>query len=120
MRILVDACVAGFVVHALRRSGFEVEWVAEWEEDPGDRAILDRAYAAGQVLITRDKDFGELIFREDQPHCGVLRLAGEMSYIEQGRTALRIMTSHRAALERGCTVTAEPGRIRVSTHSVKH
>jgi len=121
MRLLVDACVAGSVVHALRRSGFEVEWVAEWKHDPGDRAILEHAYATGQVLVTRDKDFGELIFRDDAPHCGVLRLAGEINYAEQARITLRVITIHKINLEYGCIVTAEPGgRVRVSTQVSKN
>lgn len=120
MRILVDACIAGSVVHALRNNGFDVEWIAEWRNDPGDRTILEHAHTAERILITRDKDFGALIFRAGLPHCGVLRLAGEMNYLEQTRTALRAIAEHAADLERGCIVTAERGRIRVSMQSRRH
>jgi len=36
--------------------------------------ILEYARHATRILVTRDKDFGELIFKNEMPHCGVLRL----------------------------------------------
>jgi len=47
MQFLIDACVAGAVVRALRDAGFDVEWVAEWEIDPGDTAVLHYAHRPG-------------------------------------------------------------------------
>ena len=63
MRILVDSCVAESVVLALRQSGHDADWIPEWGQDPGDLAILLQAHTTGRVLLTRDKDFGGLIFQ---------------------------------------------------------
>ena len=43
-----------------------------------DDVVLARAYGEGVILITADKDFGELVYRRRRPHAGVLllRLAG--------------------------------------------
>ena len=43
-----------------------------------DDVVLARAYGEGVILITADKDFGELVYRQRRPHAGVLllRLAG--------------------------------------------
>ena len=114
MRLLVDACVAGSVVDTLRKAGFDVQSVLEWGQDPGDRVILQRAYRAGQVLITRDKDFGELIFRDKEPHNGLLRLAGKMSYAEQIARILAALANHSADLEHRAVVTVDIDSIRVS------
>jgi len=35
-------------------------WAGEWPEDPGDEEILERAHVEGRILVTLDKDFGEL------------------------------------------------------------
>ena len=106
-------------MQALRRIGLDVEWVVEWRRDPGDRAILNFAHASGRVFLTRDKDFGDLIFRDAMPHSGVLRLAGEMNYADQARIALQVFKTHALDLEKGCIVTAEPGgRVRVSTRKL--
>jgi len=108
-------------VQALRRIELDVDWVAEWERDPGDEAILNHAHASGRVLLTRDKDFGELIFRDSLPHAGVLRLAGEMNYADQARIALQVLKTHRLDLERAGVVTAEAGgRVRVSAGKSVH
>ncbi len=63
MRVLLDTCVAGSARDALRREGHDVEWVAEWPQDPGDDEILAHAARQRQVLVTLDKDFGELVKR---------------------------------------------------------
>ena len=51
------------------------------EESPGldDPAVLRRAVAENRILITKDKDFGTLVFKEGQPHSGIilLRLADD-------------------------------------------
>lgn len=114
MRLLVDACVAGSVVDSLRKSGFDVEWVAEWPTDPGDSMILQHAFDHKQVLITRDKDFGELIFRDKRTHSGLLRLSGQMTYIEEAHRVLQALSNSAADLERGVVVTVGPHRIRGS------
>ena len=45
-------------------------------ESPGldDRSVLRRAVAENRILITKDKDFGALVFKEQQPHTGVILL----------------------------------------------
>jgi predicted nuclease of predicted toxin-antitoxin system len=114
MQILVDGCVGRSVVETLRSADFDVEWVAEWGRDPGDREILGHALLHGQVLVTRDKDFGELIFRDRLLHCGVVRLVGALNYREQADFTLRAVTEHGPALVDRHVVTVEVGRIRVS------
>ncbi len=114
MRLLVDSCVAVAVIRGLRQAGFDVEAVIEWNGDPGDRVILRYAQDVGRILITRDKDFGDLIFRDGEPHSGLLRIAGEMKYAEQLDRALTALRAHAAELEGHAVVTVDSERIRVS------
>ena len=78
MRLLADESVDGPVVARLRGDGHEVAWIAE--ESPGlaDDEVLARAHEQGIVLLSADKDFGELVYRQRRPHAGVLllRLSG--------------------------------------------
>jgi predicted nuclease of predicted toxin-antitoxin system len=39
-----------------------------------DERILEKAYHGNYILITNDKDFGELVFRMMKPHKGVILL----------------------------------------------
>ena len=34
--------------------------------------VLDRAFSRHAILLTEDKDFGELVFRRRLPHFGVI------------------------------------------------
>jgi hypothetical protein len=50
--------------------------MGETEPDPDDAAILQRAFEDNRVLITLDKDFGELAIVYGRPHRGMIRLVG--------------------------------------------
>ena len=71
MKLLLDTCVWGGVVEPLRRAGHEVDWSGNWEVDPGDEEILARAFSASRILVTLDKDFGELAIVRGLPHSGI-------------------------------------------------
>jgi predicted nuclease of predicted toxin-antitoxin system len=63
----------------LRGRGHDVVAVREWRPGAEDRAVLQQAQADGRVLLTFDKDFGELAFRHGLPAAsGVIlfRLSG--------------------------------------------
>ena len=112
MKILIDACVAGSAVAALRDAGHAVESVADWAADPGDAVILEHAIAHEQVVVTLDKDFGELAIVRHLPHSGIVRLVNGAAS-QQGERALGVLTRYADELQRGAIVTAEPGRTRV-------
>jgi predicted nuclease of predicted toxin-antitoxin system len=112
VKVLVDACVGRSVATALAHAGHEVERVADWPGDPGDARILAHALAAGQVVVTLDKDFGELAVVRRQAHAGIVRLVG-FSTARQASVALAALARYADDLRRGAVVTVEPGRTRV-------
>ena len=67
MRLLADENVHSLVVERLRSAGHEVEWVAESGAGMADAAMLQRPDIAELVLITYDRDFGDLIFNHGYP-----------------------------------------------------
>ena len=112
MNTLIDSCVAGSVGAALAAAGHEVECVVDWPADPGDSAILAHARAAGQVVITLDKDFGELAVVRGHAHAGIVRLVG-FTTAQQPTASVAALSRYAAELLNGALVTAEPGRTRV-------
>lgn len=112
MKILLDACVWGGVREALQRAGHDAVWVGDWAEDPGDEEILARARSEGRVLVTLDKDFGELAIVRGTPHAGILRLVN-LSVRGQAAACVRVLDLHGQELRTGAIVTAEPGRLRI-------
>jgi predicted nuclease of predicted toxin-antitoxin system len=82
MRMLANENVSSTVIQSLRDSGHDVLSVKESMRSAADEAILARAQAESRLLVTHDKDFGELAFRLGVPaECGVilLRLSGTSS-----------------------------------------
>lgn len=63
MRLCANENVPGDCVTTLRRRGHDVLWIREVARGSGDDAVLARAQAEDRLLITFDKDFGELVFR---------------------------------------------------------
>jgi len=112
MKLLLDTCVWGGVRRELEAAGHDVVWVGDWTADPGDQEILTHARGEGRVLVTLDKDFGELAIVYGMPHCGILRLVN-LGARQQVEACLRALTLHGEALQAGAIVTVELGRIRI-------
>lgn len=66
VKVLAGENVAGDVVMALRADGHDVTWIKETGPGSTDHVVLALALAEDRVLLTFDKDFGELAFRLGQ------------------------------------------------------
>jgi predicted nuclease of predicted toxin-antitoxin system len=78
VNLVADEGVDRPVVEHLRQDGHDVVYVAELSPGVADEEVLQQANARSAVLLTADKDFGELVFRQGLVHSGVvlLRLRG--------------------------------------------
>lgn len=112
MKVLLDSCVWGPAAETVREAGHEVVWAGDWERDPGDDEILSRAAREGRVLVTLDKDFGELAIVHGAPHRGIFRLVG-FSARDQGKVIVDVLDRYGQELSDGGLVTVEPGRARI-------
>jgi predicted nuclease of predicted toxin-antitoxin system len=74
VRFLADESCDASVVRALRAAGHDVKAVIETARGATDRAVLALALIERRLLLTRDKDFGELVFAARAPASGVLLL----------------------------------------------
>lgn len=81
MRFLVDECTGPKVSEWLRGQGHEVFSIFDQSQGTPDHEVLSKALTENWILITNDKDFGELVFREHLDHHGIilLRLEDERS-----------------------------------------
>ncbi len=79
MKLLADESVDRQIVERLRRYGYDVIYIAEVEPSISDNAVFDRANEKLALLVTEDKDFGEIVFRDGRLSSDgvvLLRLAG--------------------------------------------
>lgn len=63
MRLLADENVPLASVRALRSAGHDTASIAEEAPGSPDRAVLERAVAEDRILLTFDRDFGDLVYR---------------------------------------------------------
>ncbi len=63
MRLLANENFPADAVDALRKKGHDVTWIRTDAPGSDDESILNRAQKESRILITFDKDFGELAFR---------------------------------------------------------
>lgn len=112
MRLLIDACLARRTVDELAAAGHDVEWVRTWPGNPADEEVLAAAAAGERVLITLDKDFGELAVGLGHSHAGIVRLVNLA--VHSHAAAVQVVLDHyEKDLANRAIVTAAPGRIRI-------
>ena len=70
--IVTDECVDYAITTTLRNAGFEVYAISEQNPAIKDKDVLAIAFAQQALLITEDKDFGELVIRLQLPNNGIL------------------------------------------------
>lgn len=63
MRLLANENFPGDAVLALRQHGHDVAWIRTDSPGISDVEVLDRAQRENRIVVTFDKDFGELAFR---------------------------------------------------------
>lgn len=67
MRLLANENFPLDAVLALRENGHDIAWIREDARGINDKQVLERGQNEGRILITFDKDFGELAFRSKLP-----------------------------------------------------
>ncbi len=87
MRWLADECINSALVDRLRGAGHDVLYVAESASGGTDAEVLQRANDEGRLLLTEDKDFGELVFRMEitAPGLVLLRIDPEKHLLKWNR-----------------------------------
>lgn len=78
LKILADESIDAALVKRLRIEGWDVSYITEIKSGSSDVDVLNYAYNNNLLLITEDKDFGELAYRLKYKHRGIclIRLSG--------------------------------------------
>jgi predicted nuclease of predicted toxin-antitoxin system len=74
IKFLLDECVESSLAHWLREKKFDVLYLNEVAARFNDTQILEIAHQENRVLVTSDKDFGDIVFLYKKPHNGVILL----------------------------------------------
>jgi len=108
MRFLVDECTGPAVAKWLQRLHHDVFSVYDKARGLDDESILEKANLENYILITNDKDFGELVFRMRKSHKGVILLRLEDERPENKIAVLqRILESYSNKLVNNFIILTE-------------
>jgi predicted nuclease of predicted toxin-antitoxin system len=90
-----DEGVDRSIVQQLRADGHEVGYIAEMSPSITDEEVLREANERGAVLVTMDKDFGELVFRLGRLNTGILLVrVPEVSTEERAALVSGVVRDH--------------------------
>ncbi len=113
MKFLLDRCAGRRLADWLRTQGHDVVESREHGPDPGDGRLLEWALSEARILVTIDTDFGTLLFLENMPHSGLVRLP-DVPAAQRIELMRQVLDRYPNELESGAIITVRGGRIRVS------
>lgn len=114
MRFLADESCDFAVVRALRTAGHDVAAVAEVSPREEDDNVMQRALQEERIVVTEDKDFGQLVYANRQATGGVLFLRfPAKARTSISKTVVDIVRRRGDALK-GKFAVVQPGRVRFS------
>lgn len=122
MRFLLDQSTDARLLAYLRQEGHDARRVGH-ELPPGlaDTEVLAHAAESGRILVTDDRDFGELVFRRRRRHVGVvyLRLGPDADLALKTKRLGYVLAHHADQLDQFLVVTRHDVRVRAgrSEHS---
>lgn len=113
--ILADESLNVQFIHDLRNSGYEVFSIQEEKNGISDISVVDLALEKEAVLITEDKDFGELVFAHNVPKLTIVFLRYKKIELDQIRRLLLQAVDEYALKNGHFFITIARGKIRVTS-----
>jgi predicted nuclease of predicted toxin-antitoxin system len=96
VRFLLDESAEARIAAFLTAQGHDATRIGrDYPARLPDEAVLALAHREQRILITYDKDFGELVVREHQPHSGVILFRFPLDSTAQQK--IRALETHLAS-----------------------
>lgn len=113
MKFLLDVCTSSHSLRdALNQLGHDVMSVVEFDPRASDEDVLNLAHSEDRVLVTEDKDFGELVFVRRLTHPAIVRFV-EMRVSDQVVAIQELIDHYSDDLTSGAIIVVTRGRVRV-------
>ena len=113
IKFLVDESSGQKLFRFLLEKGFDTKFAGEIIPRAVDEVVLDLAQKEERILITNDKDFGELVFRFNKPSCGVILLRLKFDSARNRQEYLYMILSNFLDRLKDNFVIATEGQIRI-------
>lgn len=113
MGFLADENISHCVLERLRAAGFDVAAIGVTNAGASDGDVLAMAKREGRILITEDRDFGELVVRQRLEVQGVVLLElDRLSNVAEAERVVSVVSTNLGKLS-GNLLVIEPGRARI-------
>jgi predicted nuclease of predicted toxin-antitoxin system len=111
--IIADENVERYWIEWLRALGFEVFSIQENNPGISDKEVIEIAAALQGILLTEDKDFGELVFAYGYKHIAIIFLRYDQPKYETVQNQLHkaVSTWYQTTVPVFVTVTAHKVRV---------
>jgi predicted nuclease of predicted toxin-antitoxin system len=113
MRFLADESCDFAVVRALRAAGHDVVAVGELSPRAEDETVVHLAVKEKRVVLTEDKDFGQLVYADRRASGGILLLRFPATARSRLAKAVLELVNRRGEQIIGRFIVIQPGRIRI-------
>ncbi len=113
IKFLADVNIEKPIVDFLSRQGYDIKWIPEYNCQMTDEDLLELANKEKRVLITNDKDFGELVFFQRRVGMGIIlfRVKGQ-STKEKVKLIRKLLMSYPEKVSRHFVVLTK-NKIRI-------
>ncbi|MDN5870634.1 MAG: DUF5615 family PIN-like protein [Nitrococcus sp.] len=112
MKLIADENIAAPLARALRNAGVDIIYVAEFTPGISDDEVLELAKEQHRLLLTEDKDFGELVFRMKRGLPGVIMMRLPEGPWESKWARLNVIIDRHRGRLRGSYTVIEKARVR--------
>lgn len=113
MRFLADESCDFSIVRALQAKGHDVVAVCELSPRAEDEAVMQLALEENRILLTEDKDFGQLVYAKTVGTSGVIFIRfPAKERLTLAETVIDLVEKRGEQLT-GSFVVVQPGRIRI-------
>ncbi|HET6261633.1 MAG TPA: DUF5615 family PIN-like protein [Chloroflexia bacterium] len=116
MRIVADEGVEHQVVERLRQAGHQVTYVAELHPGITDQEVLSLTESNVAVLLTLDKDFGEMTYRHRYSAPGIVLARLHALTAEQKASVMAAVFAEHGEELAGAFTVVSAGSIRIRPH----
>ena len=112
MDFVADESCAGPVIRALREAGHDVIAISETTPSADDEVVILRALRENRVLITEDRDFGEMVYSRGSASAGVIYMRFDSRARRSKPNAVVEAVAKLGARLQNSFAVVEPDRVR--------
>jgi predicted nuclease of predicted toxin-antitoxin system len=112
--ILADENVPGIIIKQLRLYGFDIKSITEFNPSISDHEVAELACLENRIILTADKDFGEMAFRDAHRVPGIILLRlGGLTPTEMASITCTALDSKSTTTHLGTITVITPDSLKV-------